>query len=306
MNCDIPIYTANSSDTSDVNTRPLTIGDIRNEILSDSSMSNCPIEFMNSKSHVFNILPTRLSSEILLSNEHHTAVEGASESLKRPHLFPRETIEDYCYGVSIDSLPVFDVSLVDLSQPPTSPLRDAPRPRRETIEDYCYEEYPTGIDKNYIFEEIVQLLKENNYLRNQLQTVCTHICPDAQNMYCDTSIIDRVTKNLLNRWDEFDVVHNEPHQNQNQDISRVTLTRGSNAVDLTEDDINRYPHYDTWDYLPTVEGGYDSGSTHSSMPGLVDMDIDEQEDYDEEDTTKYDNRDDYDDEDDEEKYFNNH
>jgi hypothetical protein len=91
---------------------------------------------------------------------------------------------------------------------------------------------------------------------------------------------------------------------QNQDLSRVTLTRGSNAVDLTEDYITEDPHYDTWGYLQTAEGGYVSSSTHSSMPGLIDIETDQQ-DYDE-DISKYNNRNDYGEEDDEETYFNDH
>ena len=145
----------------------------------------------------------------------------------------RETIQEYGFQHDdMDSRPEFDPYLVDLSD----------KDETETI------------TKEYIYNQFIDLLNENRYLRNELNSVCNYIEPSSQHMYCDTNTVNRVT-NMLDRWVEFEIVP--------RDISRVTLTRGSNAI---MDD-----NFDDWER--------DSLFTRMNTKEYEKKDYDEDDDY---------------------------
>jgi len=233
-----------SNEIQTLSARPLSSSDISNEILSEergsvdrSRMRNCPIEFIPRQTS--NMPITRSPSEESAPAPPAAAPEPPISRNVFQCPIKRETIDDYCFdnnNMDPSNCHAFDSSLVDLSA-------------RCVI--------PKTMNKEYIYDECVNLLNENRYLRDQLKSMCHYICPSAaDHMYCDTATIERVT-NMLDRWGEFDILP--------RDISRVTLTRGSNAVDLGED--NQLVD-DCWEDIDS----FDSYSTHSSMPSLIDGD----------------------------------
>ena len=148
----------------------------------------------------------------------------------------KKTYEDYCKHK--DSLP-------ESTHPIYVPSRIQDMRRMPTPGTFEHKEY-----MEYWIQE---MLYENLELRDMVNF---ELWKNDDYRYNDTSVTDCVSQ-IVDSFDKFDVMP--------RDLSRVTLTRGSNAVDLGEDS---------------------SDSTHSSMPDLLsqfdDDDDDNEYEYNEE------------------------
>lgn len=156
-------------------------------------------------------------------------------NLNYPVLFSSQpdgkTYEDYCKYR--DSL-----SLPESTQPVYVPSRLQDRRRMPTPGTFEH--------KKYMEYWIQEMLYENLQLRDMLNF---ELWKNDDYRYNDTSVTDCVSQ-IVDSFDKFDVMP--------RDLSRITLTRGSNAIDLVGEDS--------------------SDSTHSSMPDLVSQFEDDNDD----------------------------